>query len=339
MNIAIFTGGDSSEYVISMKSAGQVKNWLEAAGHTCYPVEVRGAEWSVHTGEQRVPLDKNNFSFISGEKKVVFDFAWNTIHGTPGEDGKLQGYFDMMGIPYSCSNHLSSALTFNKYTCKSFLKQHQILTPEASLVRKNMETDLEAVAEMVGLPCFVKPNSGGSSFGIAKVVRFEELKPALNDALREDDEAIVERYIKGKEITCGLMKSRRGFTVFPVTEIVSKNEFFDYEAKYTEGKAEEITPARISKVLEQRCTELAKNIYNLTNSSGIIRVDFIVKGNQLYFLELNSIPGMSKESIIPKQVACMGEKMETIMQLVIEHSLNPGSDASGLSSGPGRHPA
>jgi D-alanine-D-alanine ligase len=228
-----------------------------------------------------------------------------------------------MGIPYSSSNHLSSALTFNKYTCKSFLKQHKILTPESSLVRKNMETDLEAVAEMVGLPCFVKPNSGGSSFGTAKVARFEQLQPALNDALREDEEAIVERYVKGTEVTCGLMKSRKGFTVFPITEIVSKNEFFDYEAKYTEGKAEEITPARISRPLEKKCTELARNIYNLTNSSGIIRVDFIIKGNQLYFLELNSIPGMSKESIIPKQVACMGEKMENILQQVIDHALLP----------------
>ena len=321
MNIAIFTGGDSSEHVISMKSAGQVKNWLEAAGHTCYTVEVRGADWKVRLGDKHVPLDKNSLGFEGNQGPVKVDFVWNTIHGTPGEDGKLQGCFDMMGIPYSSSNHLSSALTFNKYTCKSFLKQHKILTPEASLVRKNLETDLEAVAEMVGLPCFVKPNSGGSSFGIAKVVRFEQLQPALNEALREDQEAIVERYIKGKEVTCGLMKSRKGFTVFPITEIVSKNEFFDYEAKYTEGKADEITPARISKPLEKKCTELAKNIYNLTNSSGIIRVDFIIKGNQLYFLELNSIPGMSKESIIPKQVACMDEKMEDLMQQVIDYAL------------------
>jgi len=321
MNIAIFMGGDSSEYVISMKSAGQVKNWLEAAGHTCYPVEVRGPDWTVHMGEERIPLDKNSFSFVSGRDRITIDFAWNTIHGTPGEDGKLQGCLDMMGIPYSCSNHLSAALTFNKYTCKSFLKQHKILTPEASLVRKNMETDLEAVAEMVGLPCFVKPNSGGSSFGIAKVVRFEQLQPAVNEALREDHEAIVERYIKGTEVTCGLMKSAKGFTVFPVTEIVSKNEFFDYEAKYTEGKAEEITPARISKDLVAKCTNLAKKIYNLTDSTGIIRVDFIIKGNQLYFLELNSIPGMSRESIIPKQVAAMGEKMEHIMQQVIDYAM------------------
>ena len=322
MNIAIFTGGDSSEYVISMKSAEQVRRWLENAGHTCYLVEVRGADWTVHYEDQRIPLDKNSLSFESSGGLISFDFAWNSIHGTPGEDGKLQGCFDMMGIPYNSSNHLSSALTFNKYTCKSFLKQHNVLTPEARLVRKKMETDLESVAEGVGIPCFVKPNSGGSSFGIAKVVKFEELQPALKEALREDNEAIVERYIKGTEVTCGVMKIRKVFTVFPVTEIVPKNEFFDYEAKYTEGKAEEITPARIDEDLLRKCQELAMKIYDLTDSSGIIRVDFIIKGNQLYFLELNSIPGMTKESIIPKQVSSMGMKMEEVLQQVIDDAID-----------------
>ena len=319
MTIAIFTGGDSSEYVISMKSARQVHKWLEAAGHSCFLVEVKKDRWSVHVGGKKVPLDKNTFSFKSKEKIISFDFAWNTIHGTPGEDGKLQGCFDMMGISYSSSNLLSSALTFNKYTCKSFLKQHDILTPEASLVRKNMEPDLEAVIALVGLPCFVKPNSGGSSFGTTKVVHVEELQSALEEALQEDDEAIVERYIKGTEVTCGLMKGREGFTVFPITEIITENEFFDYEAKYTVGKAQEITPARIEEDITKKCQEMAMDIYNLTNCSGIIRVDFIIKGNQVYFLELNSIPGMSEESIIPKQVQSMGLKMEDVLQQVIEN--------------------
>jgi D-alanine-D-alanine ligase len=322
MNIAIFTGGDSSEYVISMKSAEQVRKWLEAAGHSCYLVEVKKDAWTVHMEKEKVPLDKNSFGFQYNGNQVGFDFIWNTIHGTPGEDGKLQGFFDMMGLPYSSSNHLSSALTFNKYACKSFLKQHGVLTPEASLVRKNMETDLEAVAALVGFPCFVKPNSGGSSFGIAKVVRFEELKPALEEALREDNEAIVERYIKGTEVTCGLMKTRKGFTVFPITEIVTKNEFFDYEAKYTAGKAEEITPARIDDDVTKKCQDMAMAIYDLSDCSGIIRVDFIIKGNQVYFLELNTIPGMSEESIIPKQVSSLGLSMESVMQEVIEEVLS-----------------
>ncbi len=323
MNIAIFTGGDSSEYVISLKSADQVRRWLQAAGHSCYLVEVKGGTWKVHLGKKTVALDKNDLSFRKNGEKFTFDFIWNTIHGTPGEDGKLQGFFDIMGIPYSSSNLLSSALTFDKYTCKSFLKQHGILTPEASLVRREEETDLEAVTNLVGFPCFVKPNSGGSSFGIAKVVRFDDLQAALDVALKEDHEAIVERYIKGTEVTCGLMKIGKTFTLFPITEIISKNEFFDYEAKYTAGKAEEITPARIAEDLAKKCYKMAMNIYRLTSCSGIIRVDFIIKGNQVYFLELNSIPGMSEESIIPKQIQSMGLTMETVLQQVIEEALRP----------------
>ncbi len=319
MNIAIFTGGDSSESVISVKSAEEVSQWLEKAGHKCYTVVVTGADWLVHYQGQEIQLDKNRFGFKGPDGDVSFNFAWNIIHGTPGEDGKLQGYFDMIGIPYSCCNHLSSALTFNKYTCKTFLKQLNVLTPEASLVRLNMETDLEAIAEHVGFPCFVKPNSGGSSFGVAKVIRFEDLQPAIDEAMKEDREVIIERYIKGREITCGVFKSNGKFTILPVTEIIPKNEFFDYEAKYTSGKAEEITPAQIPEGLSSKCRELACQIYDLTDSSGIIRVDFIIKGNQLYFLELNSIPGMSKESIIPQQVEAAGLKMEDVLQSIIEN--------------------
>jgi D-alanine-D-alanine ligase len=323
MNIAIFTGGDSSESVISIKSAEQVSGWLENTGHTCYTIYVSGPDWTIKVGNEEFQLDKNVFGFKSATGEVIFDFAWNMIHGTPGEDGKLQGYFDIMGIPYSSSNHHSAALTFNKYTCNCFLKQHQVLTPESSLVRKNLETDLEALAETVGFPCFVKPNSGGSSFGIAKVARFEELQSAVDDALKEDKEAIVERYIKGREVTCGLIKKGGKFTIFPVTEIITKNEFFDYEAKYTKGKADEITPADIDPGLTRKCQELASQIYDLTDSSGLIRVDFIIKGNQLYFLELNSIPGMSEESIIPKQVASAGLKMEEVLQWVIDDAITP----------------
>jgi len=318
MNIALFTGGDSSESLISVKSAVEVGQWLEKAGHKCYTVVVSGADWLVHSQGQQIQLDKNNFGFKGQDGDVRFDFVWNMIHGTPGEDGKLQGYFDMIGIPFSCSNHLSSALTFNKYTCKTFLKQLHVLTPEASLVRLNLETNLEEIAEHVGFPCFVKPNSGGSSFGIAKVVRIEELQPAVDEAMKEDREVIIERYIKGREITCGVFKSKGKFTVLPVTEIIPKNDFFDYEAKYTSGKAEEITPAQIPEELSAKCRELACQIYDLTDSSGIIRVDFIIKGNQLYFLELNSIPGMSKESIIPQQVETAGLKMEEVLQSIID---------------------
>lgn len=321
MRIAILSGGDSSEHVISVKSAGQVRKWLEKAGHTCHTVVITGADWNVREGTRHWQVDKNRFGFRGEQGFISFDFAWNVIHGTPGEDGKLQGYLDMMGIPYNTSNHLSSALTFNKYACKSFLKQHDVLTPEARLVRKGMEPDLEEITETVGIPCFVKPNSGGSSFGTAKVLKSEELKNAIESALREDSEVIIERYIKGTEVTCGLMKTGEGFTLFPITEIVSKNEFFDYEAKYTRGKADEITPARIDEEMTGRCQQAASVIYDLTFSSGIVRVDFIIKGNQLYFLELNSIPGMTLESIVPQQVECLGIPMEVILQRVIDDAV------------------
>ena len=181
-----------------------------------------------------------------------------------------------------------------------------------------METDLEDVAEKVGFPCFVKPNSGGSSFGTTKVVRMEELQPALEEALKEDEEAIVERYIKGTEVTCGLMRIQEKFTVFPITEIIPKNEFFDYEAKYMRGKAEEITPANISDELTRQCQAMAKDVYKLCDCSGIIRVDCIIKGNQVYFLELNSIPGMSRESIVPQQIKAADMTVEQVLKLVIE---------------------
>lgn len=318
MNIAVLTGGDSSEKVISLKSAEQVQLWLEKAGHTCYRVMISGAQWMIHHGRRKIRVDKNLFGFRDRNGFTRFDFAWNIIHGTPGEDGKLQGYLDMMGIPYSSSGHLSSALTFNKYACKTYMKQHQVLTPEARLIKKGVPADLEAVIEHVGLPCFVKPNNGGSSFGISRVNRFEQLQPAMDMAFREDSEVIIERYIKGTEVTCGVVKTREGITVLPVTEIVSSNDFFDYEAKYTPGRAEEITPARIDEDLTRKCQEMAFNIYELAGCAGIVRVDFIIKGNQVYLLELNSIPGMTRESIIPKQVRSMDLKMEEVLQMVID---------------------
>jgi len=320
MNIAVFTGGDSSESVISVRSAGEVQRWLELKGHKCYTVNVSGPDWKVQYGKTEWQMDKNKFGFKDAGVWIRFDFAWNMIHGTPGEDGKLQGYLDMMRIPYSSSSHDSSALTFNKHTCKAYLKQHQILTPESSLVRKEMDLDLEQIAENVGFPCFVKPNSGGSSFGIGKVLRFEDLKPAIHEAWKEDTAVIVERYIKGTEVTCGLMKKEGQFLIFPVTEIVSKNEFFDFEAKYTRGMADEITPARIEESLARKCQEIACQVYDLTFSAGLVRVDFIIKGNQLYFLELNSIPGLTRESILPQQVECAGYAMEDVLQWVIDEA-------------------
>ncbi|MBN1131519.1 MAG: D-alanine--D-alanine ligase [Bacteroidales bacterium] len=319
MNIAVITGGNSSEHAISVKSAGEVKKWLEQTGFVCYLVIIKGTDWTVKFDKQEYPVDKNYFGFKNGKEYIRFNYAYNIIHGTPGEDGKIQGYLETMKIPYSGSGILSSSLTFNKYACKTFLKQHNILTAEAGLIRKGHPYDLEKIIENIGLPCFIKPNNGGSSFGITKVNHHDNLEAALQTAFKEDDEVILETYIKGIEVTCGVLKTRKEEFVFPVTEIVTRNEFFDFEAKYTTGKADEITPARINNELFRKCQQLASTIYDLTFSKGLVRVDFIIKGNQLYFLELNSVPGMTSESIIPKQIRAMGlEEKEILRKIVLD---------------------
>ncbi|HDR68253.1 MAG TPA: D-alanine--D-alanine ligase [Bacteroidaceae bacterium] len=319
MNIAVLSGGNSSEYTISVKSGRNVKKWLEESGFSCYLVIIKDKDWTVIFEDHELPLDKNYFGFKKGNETIRFNFAYNSIHGTPGENGKIQGYLETMNIPYSGSGILSSALTFNKYACKSFLKQHNILTAESSLVRKGQQYEPEIIIERVGLPCFVKPNNGGSSFGITKVNHLDNLEPAIQSAFREDSEVILETFIKGVEVTCGVLKTKNEEFVFPVTEIISKNEFFDFEAKYTSGKADEITPARINNNLTKKCQEAASSIYDLTFSKGLVRVDFIIKGNQLYFLELNSVPGMTTESIIPKQIRAMGlEEKEVLRKIVLD---------------------
>ena len=317
MNIAILSGGNSSEYSISVKSAQEVKRWLEEAGFTCFLVVIKGDDWKVQLDGAEYIVDKNFFGFQKDKETTRFNYAYNIIHGTPGEDGKILGYLETMNIPYSGSGLLSSALTFNKYTCKSFLRQHNILTAEASLIKKGHPYDLEAIIENVGLPCFVKPNNGGSSFGITKVNHQDNLKPAIQAAFKEDNEVLLETFIKGIEVTCGVLKTKADTYIFPVTEIVSKNEFFDFEAKYTVGKADEITPARINEELTKKCQQLASNIYDLTNSRGIVRIDFIIKGNQLFFLELNSVPGMTRESIVPKQIRALGLEVKDVLARIV----------------------
>lgn len=319
MNIAVLAGGDSSEYGISVKSGKEIVKWLEEAGYSPFLVIVQDSKWTVTKGEKEHGVDMNTFSFSEGKKKTKFDYAWNVIHGTPGEDGKVQGYLDMMGVSYSCSGLLSAALTFDKFITKSYLKQFGILTAEAKLLKRNEEYDVEEIIEAVGLPCFVKPNRGGSSFGTTKVSHSEKLEAAVEAALTEDSEVLIETFLKGSEITCGMLKTNTDELIFPITEIISKTDFFDYEAKY-EGLSEEITPARIKPDLAKKCQSLASKIYDHTQSRGIVRIDFIIKGNQLYFLELNSIPGMTKESIVPQQIRAMGLKVETVLQKVIEAS-------------------
>ncbi|MCB8994346.1 MAG: D-alanine--D-alanine ligase [Bacteroidales bacterium] len=322
-NIAIVGGGDSSEYVISVKSAEQILQLINKDKYRAIPVTIRGMKWEAKLPDgSMLPVDARDFSISYGKEKIKFEYAFIIVHGTPGEDGKFQAYLDMLKIPYNTSNVLSSALTFNKFACKVYLKNFGITTAESVLISPNSKIGNEEIIAKVGLPCFVKPNNGGSSFGISKVTRAEDLEKALSLALKEDEEVIIESYVKGTELSCGLLKTSREEIIFPITEIVTANEFFDYEAKYTEGKAQEITPARVSEEITKQCKFLASEIYDHLNCMGIVRIDFIVRGNQIFFLELNSVPGMSKESIVPKQIRSMGLKVEDIIEKVIEDSFN-----------------
>jgi D-alanine-D-alanine ligase len=321
MEIAILTGGDSSEYPVSVKSGTEIQSWLSEAGYNTHLVLVKDDEWIVQNGEETFPFDHDIFGYSNGGKTVKFGYAWNTIHGTPGENGLMQGYLDMKKIPYNCSGHLASAITFNKFVAKTYLKQFGIMTAESELIRRNKPYDLELVIEKVGLPCFIKPNNGGSSFGTTKVTQADQIRPAIQKAFREDNEVIIESYVKGRELTCGLLKTKKRELIFPVTEIISKTDFFTYEAKY-EGLSDEITPAMIDEDTARRCMQLSSQIYDHTHCKGIVRIDFILRGNQIYFLELNTIPGMSKESIVPQQIRAMGMTVEQVLREVIEDTMD-----------------
>ncbi len=320
-NIAVLAGGDSSEYVISERSAAHIIDSVDRKRYNPFLVLIRNGIWNVHIGNKKYPVDLNDFSFTKNKEKTNFDFAFIIIHGTPGEDGKLQSYLEMKNIPYNTSGVLSSALSFNKHVCKNYLKNFGITVPESVIIKKNTEYDIQVIMNKTGLPCFVKPNSGGSSFGTNKVIKQNELEKAINEAFREDNEIIIESYIKGIEVTCGLIKTSDEDYIFPATEIVSKNEFFDFEAKYTVGMADEITPARISDELHKKIQSLASEIYDLLDCRGLVRVDFIIKGNQIYFLELNTVPGMSLESIVPKQIRTYGSSIKEIVSIIIESNL------------------
>ena len=322
-NIAIIGGGDSPEYKISVKSAKQIIDIINKDKYNLFPVTIRKLDWKIEKPDgNHIPVDLRDFSLSGNNGKIRFDYAFIIIHGTPGENGLLQSYLDMQKVPYNTSGVLASALSFNKYACKIYLKNFDILTAESIMLKRRQEYSESQVIETVGLPCFVKPNNGGSSFGTSKVNKAEELGKAIEDAFAIDNEVIIESYVKGTELSCGLLKTKNEEIIFPVTEIVTINEFFDYEAKYTEGKAEEITPASVSEEIQKRCKQLSSEIYDYLNCRGIVRVDFILRGNQLYFLELNSVPGMTRESIIPKQIRAMGLNLEDIIEKVIEDTFS-----------------
>ncbi|MFC2115169.1 D-alanine--D-alanine ligase [Bacteroidota bacterium] len=329
-NIAIVTGGDSSELVISLKSADQVRLHIDPVKYEPYIVYVREDDWHVRPGtggEERIPVNRKDFSFELEGNRIRFDYAFIALHGPPGEDGQLQAYLDKLGIPYSTSGARSLELSFNKYACKEFLSKSEILTADAILIRKDPNAKKQdklyepgQVLEKVGLPCFIKPNAGGSSFGVSRINHAGELDAAIQKALKEDDEVLIETFIPGTELTCGVLKTPSREFIFPVTEVISKNEFFDYEAKYTEGMAREVTPAEIPGELARRCQSISSKIYDLLDCRGLVRIDFINRDGELYFLELNGVPGMSRESIIPKQIRTLGHTESEIYNLIIEET-------------------
>jgi len=318
--IAIVCGGYSKEEVISLRSAQQIESELKDK-YRIFTILITKSRWVAKKEGKELPVDKNDFSIQFDGIKVIFDAVFMAIHGTPGEDGKLQSYFEMLDIPVTTCNSFVSALTFNKIATKNYLKEYEILTAPAVLLRKGKEYHTGDILDQFGVPLFVKPNNGGSSFGVTKVKLATELLPAINKAFEEDNEVIIEPFIKGGEYTCGVFKSAKESIVFPITEIVSKKEFFDFDAKYTVGMADEITPARLPESQSQRCQELSSEIYDLLGCTGIVRVDYLLKEGKFYFMEINTVPGMSGESIIPKQSREHGLPVGELYSMMIEDAI------------------
>ena len=315
--VAIAAGGDSAEIEISFLSAQTVYDHLDRSRFEVIMVRMIKGQWEAILAKESFPIDKNDFSFSYEGKNVKFDYVFIAIHGTPGEDGKLQAYFDLLQIPYSSPDHIGSTLTFNKWYCNTLLSQLNYAVATSHYLRKGEKVDEEAVLKKVGLPCFVKPCSGGSSYGVTKVKNSEALFPAISQAFEFDHEIMVESHLEGKEMTCGVYRKEGKVVPLPITQIIPDGEFFDYAAKY-QGASREITPARIDEKSYQSIQTIASEIYEKLNLRGIIRVDFMLVGNQAYVIELNAVPGLSKESLIPQQVAAAKINLKDFFNQIID---------------------
>lgn len=320
-NIAILAGGESSEWKISLNSAAQVEKAVDRSRFNTYKIVVRNGRW-YYTGEDgtEYDLDRNDFSVTIAGEKIKLEYALILIHGTPGEDGRMQGYLDMMGIPYSSSGFVASVITFDKSACKRAVAATGVHLAGEILIRKGDKPDAERIISKLGLPLFVKPNASGSSFGVSKVKNPEDLLPAIETAMREGDNVIIEEYIEGREVSCGVMSAGGRDYIFPVTELVCETEFFDYQAKY-EGLSKEITPANLPKDITTELNRLTLSIYKTLGCKGVARVDFIIRGETPYMIEINTVPGMSAESIIPQQAAAMGMSMTELLNIIIDDTL------------------
>lgn len=320
--IALITGGSSGELEISLNSAKVISRNISKELFDVYVIVIRGSEW-VYTNEngQELLVDKNDFSLTIENARTSFDCVFIAIHGTPGEDGKLQGYFDMLKIPYTASDVFTSALTFNKLFSNQVAENLGVKVGKLKHIRLDEAYDPDMIINEIGLPCFVKPNKGGSSVGITKVVSSGDLVPAIESGFVHDDEVLVQEYLDGFEITCGVMQTGDQLLILPLCEVVSKKEFFDYEAKYTDGMADEIVPARISEELTIKCKNLSAFLYEKLNCKGIVRFDYILVDGDYYFIEVNTIPGLSENSIVPKMVRGMGLGMQEVFTMLIGESI------------------
>ncbi|MGC4102792.1 D-alanine--D-alanine ligase [Ferruginibacter sp.] len=318
--MALITGGYSGEAVISYKSAITIEKNIDATKWECYKIDINPEGWFYMGNDQKVPVDKNDFSITLEGKKIQFDAVLIGLHGTPGEDGKLQGYFDCLKIPYTGCDAASSALTFNKRYTVSVAAFSGIKVANSVLLIKNNFTSPDEVIKKLRFPVFVKPNNGGSSIGMSKVNKpSDEIGAAIDKAFKEDDQVLVEEFISGREFTIGVFKSKGKIIPLPITEIISKKDFFDYEAKY-EGASDEITPANVDEAIAEKIRTVAQRIYSVFNCKGIVRIDFIYneKEGEPYMLEINTVPGQSAASLVPQQVAAMGMSLQEFYSLLIE---------------------
>ena len=321
-NIAIVCGGDSQEYVVSMRSAQGLYSFFDKERYNVYIVEMRGLDWHAvpHDGTT-APIDRNDFSFKENGTLVMFDYAYITIHGTPGENGLLQGYFELIHLPYSTSGVLVEAMTFDKFVLNQYLRGYGVSVADSLLIRRGYEELVsdDEVEERIGMPCFVKPAADGSSFGVSKVKNKDQLAPAIRKAMMESDSVMVESYMEGTEVTVGCYKTRKKTVIFPPTEVVTNNEFVDYDAKYN-GQVEEITPARISDELTDRLKQLTSHIYDILYCNGIIRIDYIIsQEGKISMLEVNTTPGMTATSFIPQQVRAAGLDIKDVLTDIVEN--------------------
>ena len=320
-NVAIIMGGYSSEYEISLKSGNVVYESLDDTKYNTYRIHIFKNKWVyVDDNDNEFPIDKHDFSVSIHNQKTNFDCVFNAIHGSPGEDGFMQAYFELLNIPQTSCNMYQAALTFNKRDCLSVLKPYGIKTAESYYINLGDKIDEGAIIKKVGLPCFVKANKAGSSFGITKVYKKEDLQNAIDVAFAEDDEIIIESFLDGVEVSVGVIKYKGEVKVLPITEIVSDNDFFDYKAKYL-GESQEITPARISNDMTKKVQAVAKQVYEILKMDGFTRSEYIFKDDEPHLLEVNTVPGLTKESILPQQAVAAGISLEELFGNAIEEAM------------------